>query len=101
MNKIEADEILSEQINKLRKLSYLELSRFTDVKNIETPEITGKSETKYQLEIQAIWDDKPKGNLRVMVSIDDGGWRAFAPLTDDFIITPNGYFVGEQGQDVT
>jgi hypothetical protein len=25
-----------------------------------------------------------------MVSIDDGGWRAFLPLTDDFIIAPDG-----------
>jgi hypothetical protein len=29
------------------------------------------------------------------VSIDDGGWRAFLPWTDSFIIAPDGSFVGE------
>ncbi len=95
MDKVEAKEILLEQINKFRNLSYLELCRFVSVKNIETPEIIGKSGTKYQLEIQAVWDDKPRRNLRVMVSIDAGGWRAFVPLTEDFIIAPDGSFVGE------
>jgi hypothetical protein len=30
-----------------------------------------------------------------MGSIDDGGLSAFSPLTDDFIITPDGGFIGE------
>jgi hypothetical protein len=48
------------------------------------------------VEVLALWDEgRPGGNLRVMVSIDDGGWRAFKPLTEDFIIAPDGSFVGE------
>jgi len=31
----------------------------------------------------------------MMGGIDDGGLRAFMPLCDDFIIAPNGRFVGE------
>ncbi len=49
----------------------------------------------YQIEIQAYWDDKPNENIRVMGSIDDGGWRAFSPLSDDFIKSPNNEFIGE------
>jgi hypothetical protein len=30
-----------------------------------------------------------------MVSIDDGGLRAFYPITEDFIMSPSGAFVGE------
>jgi hypothetical protein len=30
-----------------------------------------------------------------MVSVDDGGWRSFGPLTKDFIITPDGTFVDD------
>jgi hypothetical protein len=30
-----------------------------------------------------------------MGAIDDGGWRSFAPLADDFIVAPDGSFVGE------
>jgi hypothetical protein len=28
-------------------------------------------------------------------SIDDGGWRAFSPLTESFILAKTGTFVGE------
>src|SRR5205807_9836250 len=35
-------------------------------------------------------------NLRVIVSVDDGGLRAFVPLTDSFIVSPEGLFVGRR-----
>jgi len=35
-----------------------------------------------------VWDAQENGPLRVIVSIDDGGWRAFAPLTGDDLISP-------------
>jgi hypothetical protein len=31
-----------------------------------------------------------------MVSADDGGLSAFKPLSGDFIISPDGCFIGEQ-----
>ncbi len=47
------------------------------------------------IEINAFWDDKPNGDVRVTFSIGDGSsWRAFVPVTDSFIITPDGSFVG-------
>jgi hypothetical protein len=42
-----------------------------------------------------VWDDRTGGDLRVIGSIDDGGWRAFRPLSSDFIVRPDGTFVGE------
>ena len=39
----------------------------------------------YQLELQFFWDNQPGGNVRVMGSIDDGGWRAVVPLSRSFI----------------
>jgi hypothetical protein len=57
--------------------------------------VKGPSGKTYQLEIQAVWDDPKKENLRVMGAIDDGGFRVFFPLTDDFIITRDGKFIGE------
>ena len=33
--------------------------------------------------------------LRVMGSIDDGGWRAFVPLTQSFIMACDGSLVDE------
>ena len=95
MNKIEAKQIMSEQIKELRKLSYSELCKLIDKKNKRTLEIVGKSGTKYQVEIQAFWDNKPGQDVRVSVAIDDGGWRAWFPTTNDFIVAPSGEFVGE------
>ena len=55
----------------------------------------GPSGASYQVDIQVRWDDEPNGDIRVLAGIDDGGWRAFAPLTEDFILGPDGRFVGE------
>ena len=94
MDKIEAKEILDNEIKKLRKLTYSDLcSKY--LKKVHAFQIKGKSETDYTLEVEAFWDSKPKANLRVLVSIDDGGIRAFMPMTADFIIAPDGSFIGE------
>jgi hypothetical protein len=58
-------------------------------------EVVGPDGKTYQIDVQFFWDDKPLGSVRVMASIDDGGWRAFLPLTDSFILTPSGEFLGE------
>ena len=42
-----------------------------------------------------MWDRGKEGDLRVLVMIDDGGWHAHGPLVEDFIIAPDGSFVGE------
>jgi hypothetical protein len=55
----------------------------------------GPSGAKYQLEIQVVWDHEPNTDLRVIGSVDDGSWRALAPVSDSFILRPDGTFVGE------
>ncbi len=85
--------MLNTSLNKYRAKSYNELQYLLNEQ--DTLEVKTESGTKYQLEIQAVWDDKKDGNLRVVGSIDDGGLRAFKPITNDFIITPNGKFIGE------
>jgi hypothetical protein len=63
--------------------------------NPQTREATGEDGKKYQLEVQVFWDSKKGGDVRVIVFGDDGGWRAFRPLTSDFVMAPDGSFVGE------
>ena len=58
-------------------------------------ELVGPSGATYQVEVEALWDARPGGNIRVLGAIDDGGFRAFVPLTSDFILAPDGHFVGE------
>jgi hypothetical protein len=87
MDKAEAQRLLRGQIEHLRKHSYEELRERLDQE--ETFELQD-SGTTYQLEVQVFWDGRRDENLRVVVAIDEGGWRAFAPLTSDFIIASDG-----------
>ena len=58
--------------------------------------VVAESGVQYQVEVQAFWDrPRQPGDLRVIIAIDDGGWRAFRPLSTDFIVASDGSFVGE------
>jgi hypothetical protein len=93
MNKQEALELLADKLAEYRRLSYADL--VAKLGDVDCFEVTGQAGAEYQIEIQFYWDGKADGDLRVMGGIDDGGWRAFAPLCDDFIISPDGRFIGE------
>ncbi len=80
-------------ISELRTRSFDELRGMVD--DPRTESTTGASGTSYQVEVQVFWDDRPETKLRVMASIDDGGLSAFRPRSDDFIMAPDGSFVGE------
>ena len=93
MNTIEASRLLTKWLAGFRAEPYDSLvSRVgRDPVGATVPGAAGT----YQVEAQCFWDAEAGGNVRVVASIDDGGIRAFAPLTDDFIKSPNGAFVGE------
>ena len=93
MDKTEAKKILSEQLEQYRKRSHSELTQL--IGQSETLTVMGVSGTKYGLEFEAVWDHEPGEDLRVIGSIDNGGWRALKPLNDDFIMRRDGSFVGE------
>jgi hypothetical protein len=93
MNDVEAGAILSAELARYRKRSFRELLIL--LKEIETFERSSPSGTIYQLEIQAVWDDSSQQTLRVMGAIDDKGLRVYRPLSDDFLMRPDGSFAGE------
>ncbi len=93
MDTVAAQKVLRQWVTKLRAVPYRELAARVD--SVTTDEVVRDSERSWQLEIQVLWDDEPEGNVRVMVSIDDGGLRAFVPMTESFIKSPTGEFVGE------
>ena len=95
MDKKEARSILAEHLTRYRSRSYAELAAWVREGRVDTPQAVAPSGTRYQIEVQFFWDDKPHGDVRVCASIDDGGIRAFLPLTDSFILSPEGKFVGE------
>jgi hypothetical protein len=92
MDTAEARRLLAAKLAELRQLSYGEPPRYQEPVCVE---VIGPSGVVYQVEVEAFWDDRKRRDLRVLASIDDGGWRAFSPLCDDFIITTDGSFVGE------
>ena len=94
MNTVEAKSLLENELSRYRKLSYAELLSLLD--EPKTFERISQSGTIYQIEMEVFFDDHSKRDtLRVSGAIDDGGWRAFSPLCDDFLIAPDGSFVGE------
>lgn len=92
MDQAEARSILAFNLLRYRQRSFAELLRL-----IEEPEVllvVGADGAQYQLEVQAVWDDRAQSRLRVMASIDDGGLSAFRPVSDDFLIAADGSPVG-------
>ncbi len=86
MNKAEAKKILSEQLAQFDGRSHSEFVPLVESQRVEAYEVRSVSGTTYQIEIQFFWDDKPGDTIRVAGSIDDGGIRAFVPLTDSLLI---------------
>lgn len=86
MDKAEAQNILREQLTRFRGCSHSELVPFVEVQHVEAYEVQAVSGTTYQVESQFFWDDKPGDTIRVFCSIDDGGIRAFVPLTDCLLV---------------
>lgn len=88
VNTPEAKSILAREMAKFAALPYSNLA--TLLNHAEVINVRGESGALYQTEVSVCRDSKPAGDLRVMASIDDGGWRAFLPLTDTVIMKPDG-----------
>lgn len=96
VDEAEAREIARSIIGTLRDKTYETLvDRYLDAHAHR--DVVGASGVEYQVEIDAYWDSGEPGDLRVIVAIDDGGWRAFSPLVEDFIIARDGSLVGDEG----
>jgi hypothetical protein len=93
VNKTEALSLLEATLLEYRNRPYEALRAMID--ETKTFDSTAPSGVAYQLEIQALWDNRRGGPIRVIGSIDDGGWRSYKPLTADFIMAPDGSFVDE------
>jgi hypothetical protein len=93
MNQEVAHALIDAELRRLRQWPYSELVKL--IGTPETKQAVGADGKPYQLEIEAVWDINRAEDVRVIVSADDGGWRVFKPLTDDFIMRPDGSFVGE------
>ena len=94
MNNNEAQAILRCELAKYRERTYAQLRDMVAAPK-RASRVTGMSGTEYQIDIYAHWDSRTNGAVRVIGCIDDGGWRAFLPMSDSFIKAPDDSFGGE------
>ena len=89
MDKSEARQLLEEFVAGLKSRSYQEWQALIGGEGVV--ERNGPSGATYQIEWNAFWDSQAGGDIRVMVSIDDGSLARFiVPLTTSFLISPEG-----------
>jgi hypothetical protein len=89
MDKTEARQVLEDFLGELKQKSYAELQAF--LSNPACIERRGPSGITYQIEYEAVWDFREGGDLRLIASIDDGGFMSsLLPMTSGFLISSNG-----------
>lgn len=98
MSKDEMRAILSEHLAKFRAWSYAQLAERVERDCLQHIEGTASDGTRYQMEFQAFWDDKPQGDVRICGDLSAEPQRlllGFLPIytpdvTDSFIMSPDG-----------
>jgi hypothetical protein len=93
MSRETARAIVEDRLKELRKFSYGELVKLTG--QVSCDRINGPDGAEYQVETEARWDSKTGGNIRVIVAVDGPGVSTFRPLTEAFIMSADGSFIGE------
>ena len=94
-----AYDFISKEITVLRAQTYADLVE--RIGKCEHKEFVGQDGNLYQLEIEVLYDSgglfglKRGSDIRVMVCADGGGVSAMLPVSDSFIMAPDGSFVGE------
>lgn len=93
MDKNQAKAILQRIVNEYRSKPYDFWKERVGSEPLKREQDAGG--VHYQIAVEAHWDDRPDQAIRVLFAIDDGGWRAMLPVTDSFILMPDGSFVDE------
>lgn len=86
MDNEEALSLLKDFLDEVEAAGYNALSK--RVGENDALEIAVSSSKVYQIEYDILWDHKPDGAIRIIGSVDDGGLRAFAPLTESRLVSP-------------
>jgi hypothetical protein len=90
MDKREAQQVLDEFAAALRsRFTYQDWQKL--IGESEVVETAGESGVTYQIEWNVFWDSRPGGDIRVLLSIDDGSLASsIVPLTTSFLVSPTG-----------
>lgn len=89
MDRGEAARLLRREMTVYAGHSRAELTRL--IGQTDAYAVQGLRDLSYQVEVNVYWDDEAGGTIRVIGSIDDGGFRSsFSPLTDGFLMSTDG-----------
>jgi hypothetical protein len=89
MDRGEAAELLRHEMTVYAGQPRAELARL--IGQTYAYAVQGPRNLSYQVEVDAYWDAEAGGTIRVIGSIDDGGFRSsFTPLTDGFLMSADG-----------
>jgi hypothetical protein len=88
MNPAEARALLREQLAPYRALSFSELCALLPASPLIGDRLA-PSGTRYQIEVRLAWVGPAGGAVRVAGTIDDSGWRAPAPVREEFVVRPD------------
>ena len=86
MDRVEAKWLLLRSLAEYRQYDYEQLLELMG--EPRCVELVAASGREYHVEFEPIWDAQPNGDIRVLGSIYDYGWRTFVPLTYDFLVSP-------------
>ena len=106
MDHAEAHTLIDRELEALRRLAYSELCTrippkrqtflFRDIVEAiqaASREVTADSGAVYRVETMVMWDGKADEAIRVVVAVDDPRRSAFASVTGEFIMAPDGSVV--------
>ena len=96
--------LLQEFFRPYRAIPYGELRTRVDARTVDAFEVRDDHGRPYLIEVAYVSDDRGRGDIRVIGSIDArpvrpllGFLPIYTPLaSDDFILAPDGSFVGEE-----
>lgn len=74
-------------------MSYEEI--FSRIGKQESFERVSEKNEPYQIEFDFFVDDQDSGNIRVAGIVSFSWWTDFFPVSNDFIMAPDGKFIGE------
>ena len=89
-NEAEAREVLLEEMEKIKKFSYVRLKNFMSAMSMEAYDTVAKSGAGYEINVESSWQDNPEGNLLVHVMVFEKEWLAFFPVAGGFVMAPDG-----------
>jgi len=95
MDRGEARAVLTIYLGSFRERSYGDLLSLIGA--VQVAQVRGPSGADYQIEVDVSWDSpREKTNVRVWGTIDGGRLPgALVPVSESFIVAPDGKFVGE------